>query len=220
MSQLENAGSQFQRLVTIMDTLRSPGGCPWDGEQTHESLLRYLVEEAYEVVEAIEAPAGIDRALLKEELGDVLLQVVFHSRVAEETPAEQGGFDIVQVLTALNDKLERRHPHVFGDEEAATGDDVLTRWDELKKKEKPERTGPLDGIPPHLPALALAEKTLSKASKAGLLDPEEMGAGSSFTTEEELGEHLLTLVAAAKSRGLDAERALRTATRNLIAQHS
>lgn len=216
----QSAGAEFERLVTIMDTLRSPGGCPWDGEQTHGSLLRYLIEEAYEVVEAIEAPGGIDRTLLKEELGDVLLQVVFHSRVAEETPVSQGGFSIVQVLSALNDKLERRHPHVFGSEEAATGADVLTRWDELKKKEKPERTGPLDGIPPHLPALALAEKTLSKASKAGLLDLAEVADGADAATEEELGQQLFRLVAAAKARGLDPERALRSVTRGVIARHA
>ncbi|MDO4898441.1 MAG: MazG family protein [Rothia sp. (in: high G+C Gram-positive bacteria)] len=220
MAELKDAGAQFERLVKIMDTLRSPGGCPWDGEQTHQSLLRYLIEEAYEVVEAIEAPAGVDRALLKEELGDVLLQVVFHSRVAEETSAADGGFSIVEVLTALNDKLERRHPYVFGDEEAATGEDVLARWDDLKKKEKPERTGALDGIPPHLPALALAEKTISKASKAGLLDAHEVAGGQTFADEAELGEHFFSLAAAAKAQGFDPERALRTYTREIIKKYS
>ena len=180
---MSRAGEAFERLVEIMDALRSPGGCPWDGEQTHYSLVRYLIEESYEVVEAIEAPDGVDRTLLREELGDVLLQVVFHSRIAEETPAEAGGFDVAEVVEQLNAKLVRRHPHVFGDEpdpEAAGEEPVderrlerLTRrWDAIKREEKPERSDPFDGIPPALPALALAEKTLSKAAKAGLPLPE------------------------------------------------
>lgn len=170
------AESAFADLVALMDRLRSPGGCRWDGEQTHESLVRYLIEEAYEVVEAIEAPGGVDRALLLEELGDVLLQVVFHARVAEEA---EDGFSIVDVIEALNSKMVRRHPHVFedrattdGPQAGASGDDGLEaltrRWDEIKKAEKPDRKDPFDGIPPALPALALGEKTLNKAAKAGL----------------------------------------------------
>ena len=213
------ASQEFTRLLTIMNTLRSPGGCPWDGEQTHESLVRYLIEESYEVVEAIEDTDGVNRELLKEELGDVLLQVVFHSRVAEETPTSAGGFSIADVLKGLNDKLESRHPHVFAASDSAdTAQDVETRWEELKKKEKPERTGPFDGIPPHLPALALAEKTVSKAQKNGVdleaLKPETSSA------EEKLGAELFELVQRAKAEGLDPERALRSYTRKVTASSS
>lgn len=219
-AELEPQGAQeeFARLLAIMDKLRSPGGCPWDGEQTHASLLKYLIEESYEVVEAVEAPKGIDRELLREELGDVLLQVVFHARVAAETPATAGGFTIAEVLRGLNDKLQRRHPHVFGDESAEIAD-VNARWDELKKAEKPERTGALDGIPPHLPALALAEKTASKAAKAGI-DLSSVCAKESPKTEDELGRVLFDQVVAAREAGLDAERALRSYTRDFIADNN
>lgn len=212
------AGEEFTRLLTIMDALRSPGGCPWDAEQTHESLVRYLIEEAYEVVEAIEAPGGVDRQLLKEELGDVLLQVVFHARVAEETPVSAGGFEIAQVLKGLNDKLERRHPHVFSSgDDAVTAGDVEARWEELKRKEKPERTGVFDGVPPHLPALALTEKVLSKAQKNGV-SVEDLQAGFPVeSAEERLGAELFAVVQRAKSQGLDAEKALRAYTRQLVA---
>lgn len=214
----EQARQEFSRLLTIMDTLRSPGGCPWDGKQTHESLVRYLIEESYEVVEAIEAQDGVDRSLLKEELGDVLLQVVFHSRVAEETPESAGGFSIADVLKGLNDKLVSRHPHVFSTSESdASAADVETRWEELKKKEKPERTGPFDGIPPQLPALALAEKTVSKAQKNGV-DLEDLKAEGK-TSEEALGRELFELVQKAKSQGLDPERALRAYTRGITASY-
>ncbi|MEX5256704.1 MazG nucleotide pyrophosphohydrolase domain-containing protein [Kocuria arenosa] len=218
----ERTGQRFAELVAVMDRLRSPGGCAWDGQQTHESLVRYLVEEAYEVVEAVEAEGGpaAHAGLLVEELGDVLLQVVFHSRVAQERPRDEGGFDVADVLEAITAKLIRRHPHVFG--AGATGDvegeqtleQLHSRWEDLKRAEKPERTGPFDGIPPHLPALALAEKTLARARKHDL-EPaaptaEEPGGPR---TEEELGEALFALVRSASARGLDAERALRGAAR-------
>lgn len=216
--EVTEVGKEFERLVAIMDTLRSPGGCPWDGQQTHQSLVRYLIEESYEVVEAIEAPDGVDRALLREELGDVLLQVVFHSRVAAETAVEEGGFTILEVLRGLNEKLERRHPHVFGDEPADI-EDVNARWEELKKQEKPERTSAFDGIPPHLPALALAEKVVSKAQKNGV----ELTVAPSLEkppqTEAELGQALFETVQRAKAAGLDPERALRTHARNIIEAH-
>lgn len=205
---------EFQRLVEIMDRLRGPGGCPWDAQQTHQSLVRYLIEEAYEVVEAIEAPGGTDRALLKEELGDVLLQVVFHAKVASEQPATAGGFGMLEVVRALNEKLVRRHPHVFSDAQAPDADSVSARWEELKRAEKPERTGPFDGVPPHLPALALAEKTLSKGAKASLPGPEPAQLPQEvLASEQELGDYLLALVAAARQAGLDPERALRQAVR-------
>lgn len=207
------AGKEFDRLVAIMDRLRSPGGCPWDGEQTHESLVRYLIEESYEVVEAIEDSSGVNRELLKEELGDVLLQVVFHSRVAAEVDSAEGGFTVVDVLRGLNDKLERRHPHVFAGESSDI-EDVNARWEELKKQEKPERTSAFDGIPPHLPALAYADKTVSKATKNGVELPAV--SSSSFDNEAELGQALFSLVQQAKAQGLDSERALRAFTRKFI----
>ena len=251
---MSRAGAAFERLVELMDGLRSPGGCPWDGEQTHYSLVRYLIEESYEVVEAIEAPEGVDRTLLREELGDVLLQVVFHSRIAEEAPAESGGFDVAEVVEQLNAKLVRRHPHVFGEEPdpEAAGDGpvderrlerLTRRWDAIKREEKPERSDPFDGIPPALPALALAEKTLSKAAKAGLplpeaaaeatadarasdslpaapehdISPESVVAAGREEAERLLGEELLGLAVRARSLGVDPERALRGAVRRFTA---
>lgn len=220
-------GQRFAELVAVMDRLRSPGGCDWDGRQTHESLVRYLVEEAYEVVEAVEAEGGpaANAGLLVEELGDVLLQVVFHARVAQERPPEEGGFDVDDVLEAITAKLVRRHPHVF--DPGASGDvageqtmeQLHSRWEDLKRSEKPERTGPFDGVPPHLPALALAEKTLARARKNDL-EPMTPPAGEETPgarTEEELGEALFALVRSASARGLDAERALRGAVRAYVA---
>lgn len=218
----ERTAQRFAELVAVMDRLRSPGGCAWDGQQTHESLVRYLVEEAYEVVEAIEAEGGAaaHASLLVEELGDVLLQVVFHARVAQERPRAEGGFDVADVLEAVTAKLVRRHPHVF--DPGASGDvageqtldQLHSRWEDLKKAEKPERTGPFDGIPPHLPALALAEKTLARARKHDLEPAAPHGEEASGpSTEEELGEALFALVRTASARGLDAERALRGASR-------
>ncbi len=214
----QQAAQEFARLVAVMDRLRSAGGCPWDAEQTHESLVRYLIEEAYEVIEAIEAPQGVNRNLLKEELGDVLLQVVFHARIAQETPGDER-FTVVDVIRGLNEKMERRHPHVFAGESSDI-DDVVARWDELKNLEKPERTSAFDGIPPHLPALALAEKTLSKAEKSDI----ELATSSSsisceeVSTEEEMGALLFAAVRHARSQGIDPERALRAYTRGVIAQ--
>lgn len=218
------AGQAFERLVGIMDALRSSGGCPWDAEQTHESLVRYLIEEAYEVVEVIEDPGGINRELLKEELGDVLLQVVFHARVAAEVKPDAGGFDVVAVINGLCDKLERRHPHVFDDGHSNDIADVNARWDELKKAEKPERTGPFDGIPPHLPALAYTEKALSKAGKAGislaeylpLQIAESASEDVSICPDEQWATQVFELVIQAREQGIDPERALRRLVRASI----
>ena len=131
-----------------MDRLRSPGGCPWDAEQTHESLVPYLIEEAHEAVEAIESG---DRAHMAEELGDVLLQVVFHARVAQEHP--EAPFDIDDVAGGIVEKLVRRHPHVFADVDADTAAEVAANWEQIKAAEKAGRTSVLDGIPAGLPAL-------------------------------------------------------------------
>jgi XTP/dITP diphosphohydrolase len=124
-------GSQLQRLVEVMDTLRSPGGCPWDAEQTHESLLKYLLEESYEFVDAVQSDNRVD---MREELGDVLLQVYFHARMAQEHPTDP--FSIEDVAQGIADKLIRRHPHVFEGVEVRDSQEVLENWEEIKKKEK------------------------------------------------------------------------------------
>ena len=144
--------SQLQRLVEVMNTLRSPGGCPWDAEQTHESLLKYLLEESYEFVDAVQAGNRVD---MREELGDVLLQVYFHARMAQEHPTDP--FSIEDVAQGIADKLIRRHPHVFAGVEVRDSQEVLENWEEIKKKEK-GRTSPLDGVAMSQPALPLIEK--------------------------------------------------------------
>lgn len=154
------------RAVAVMDRLRSPGGCPWDARQTHESLLPYAVEEVHELVEAVEAG---DRAGVREELGDVLLQVLFHARVAAEDPDDP--FDVADVADGLVAKLVRRHPHVFAaaDEDELDAAAVHERWERLKRAEKPTRTSALDGVPPSMGALARAQKLVAKADRAHLL---------------------------------------------------
>ena len=191
---------KLEELIATLEKLRAPGGCAWDAEQTHESLVRYLLEETYELVDAIEA--GSDAELI-EELGDVLYQVVFHSDIA----ASQGRFTLEDVAAHMNAKMIGRHPHVFGDRVAATADDVVAMWDDLKKVEKPSRTSVLDGVPQAMPSLLLADKLLGKTSVAA--------PDLSWDSEESLGADLLGIVAAAKAQGLDAERALRSALRSL-----
>jgi len=209
------AATQLDELVAVMARLRAPGGCPWDADQTHESLVQYLIEETYELIDAIETG---DRDELLEELGDVLYQVLFHADIAAHTPEE--GFDIQDVAAHMTAKMVGRHPHVFGDRAAAdarhaeTAEDVVGFWDELKKQEKPGRTSVLDGIPQGMPSLALADKLLGRAEKVGLLDLREQG-GVAVESEDELGPLLLAIVASAKTQGLDAERALRSTLRQL-----
>ena len=197
------ASSRLLELVAVMDRLRSPGGCPWDARQTHASLLRYLVEESYEVVDAVE---NGDVTELRDELGDLLLQVVFHARVAAEA-AE--GFDIEDVAGACVDKLVRRHPHVFAGEAAA--EDLQRRWDQIKATEKP-RAWVLDGIPLQLPALARADKVLGRLQRNGLDEPTAPEPGLDAET---VGTELLALVRRAHAAGVDPEAALRVATRSL-----
>ncbi|UAJ78381.1 MazG family protein [Leifsonia sp. ZF2019] len=204
------APSKLDELVAVTARLRAPGGCPWDADQTHESLVQYLVEETYELVEAIESGTRDD---LLEELGDVLYQVLFHADIAAHTPGED--FDIQDVAAQMTAKMIGRHPHVFGGGRTAeTADDVVGFWDDLKKQEKPGRTSVLDGIPQAMPSLALADKLLGRAQKVGLLDLAE-GGGVAVENEDELGALLLAIVASAKSQGLDAERALRSTLRDL-----
>ena len=198
-------GAHLLDLVAVMDRLRSPGGCPWDAKQTHESLVRYLVEEAYELVEAIE---GGDRDHLREELGDVLLQVVFHARIAGEDATDP--FDVDDIADGIVAKLVSRHPHVFGAAEARTAEHVEANWDRIKAAEK-GRTSVLDGIPPGLPALASAEKLLGRVGRAGLDVP--LPPAGSPDEPVGLGDTLLGLVAAARAAGLDAEAELRRAVR-------
>jgi len=214
---------KLDELVAVLARLRAPGGCAWDREQTHESLVRHLIEEAYELVDAIESGS---RDEVIEELGDVLYQVIFHADIAAHADRER--FDLEDVAARMTSKMIGRHPHVFGDTTAETADDVIAAWDDLKAVEKPGRTSVLDGIPPAMPSLLLAEKLLGRADRvgvavAGAADEEanfarHFGALARIDTEDDLGRALLALVATAKGRGLDAERALRGALRDLQAQ--
>lgn len=198
---------RVDELIAVLHRLRAPGGCAWDREQTHASLVRYLVEETYELVEAIESG---DDAELVEELGDVLYQVIFHSDIA----AEQGRFTLEDVADHMTKKMVGRHPHVFGSAIAETADDVMAVWDDLKKTEKPNRTSVLDGVPQGMPALALADKLLGRAAKVGV----DVYQNGTAMTEDALGDQLLAVVAAASSAGLDSERALRGSLRRLQEQ--
>lgn len=197
---------KLDELIATLELLRAPGGCAWDLEQTHESLVQYLIEESHELVDAIEAG---DDAELIEELGDVLYQVLFHADIARA----EGRFTLDDVAAHMNAKMIGRHPHVFGDATADSAAEVVELWDDLKKVEKPGRTSVLDGIPQGMPSLALADKLLGRAGKVGLVEMD--GAAIPVADEDELGGLLLAIVASAKSQGLDAERALRTTLRGL-----
>jgi len=213
-----NHMTQLDELIAVAAKLRAPGGCPWDAEQTHRSLVQYLLEETYELIDAIESG---DRDEILEELGDVLYQVIFHSDLAAHGSLGEA-FDIQAVAKLTADKMRGRHPHVFGTPEeleryaAKTGDDVMLNWDAHKQREKPERSSVLDGIPQGLPALALANKVIGKAQKIQLLD-ETAGSPLQFESEEQLGGLLLAIVQSARAAGFDSERALREATRDLMA---
>ena len=210
-------------LTDIIHTLRSPGGCPWDIIQTHKSLRRNLIEEVYEVIEAIDLK---NPELLCEELGDLLMQIVFHARIAEET----GLFSMQDVIDGITAKLIRRHPHVFGDVSVKDAGEVLLNWEEIKKQEKQDRKSVLDGIPKDLPALISAYKLQNKASKAGFdwkdvepvwekLDEEikelraAVAGDSRENTEEELGDVLFTVVNLSRFLKVDAESALLNSNR-------
>ena len=208
--------SELDELIETARILRAPGGCPWDAEQTHQSLVQYLVEETYELIDALETGTRED---VLEELGDVLYQVVFHSDLASSGSLGEP-FDIQAVAEFTKEKMRGRHPHVFGTPEelekykAKTGEDVMLNWDNHKQKEKPERASVLDGIPPALPALALANKVIGKAQKIGLLE-ETTESPLALENEEQLGALLLAIVQTAKANNLDPERALRAAVRDL-----
>ena len=208
---------EMDELIAVLEKLRAPGGCVWDRDQTHASLVQYLVEETFELVEvietrAIEGDGPGRRDELIEELGDVLYQVIFHADIA----AEAGEFTLEDVAKRMREKMVARHPHVFGDAsgrlvEVETPDDVVATWESVKAVEKAHRTSVLEGIPQGMPSLALADKTLGRAAKVGVVREAAVIPGS----EAELGEQLLAMVAAAKGAGFDAERALRGALRTL-----
>jgi XTP/dITP diphosphohydrolase len=202
----EPAGAALLDVVSVMDRLRSPGGCPWDAEQTHSSLRGYLLEEAHEAYDAI---VDEDAAAMREELGDVLLQVVFHARVAAEAAPDRR-FDVDDVAGELVAKLVRRHPHVFGDAGPRDVAAVEAGWEEIKQAEK-QRRSPTEGVSRSQPATSWGAALVRRAGRAGLGTPEP--AELSVTSPEELGERLLAVVTAAELRGWDAEDALREAVR-------
>jgi len=206
-------GSQLQRLVEVMDQLRSPGGCPWDAEQTHESLLKYLLEESYEFVDAVQSGNRVD---MREELGDVLLQVYFHARIAQDDLDDP--FTIEDVAQSIADKLIRRHPHVFSDAAAQSTAEVVQNWEAIKRLEK-GRTSALDGVAMSQPALALIEKLLYRASKFGVdvVVPEVVDLEKP-ADESAVGQALLTVIAWAHANGVDAESALRKEAMRLSQQ--
>ena len=201
-------GARLLDLVAVMDRLRSPGGCPWDARQTHASLLPYLLEESHEVMEAVETG---DRDHLREELGDLLLQVVFHARIAQED--EQAPFGIDEVAAGIVGKLVRRHPHVFAGGSATDAQQVADNWEELKAAEK-RRTGLYDGIPPTLPALARAAKMLARLARAsgGSVDRQALADAAAG---DELAAELLAVVERARDGDRDPEAALRAALTRL-----
>ena len=212
--------NEIRTLTKIMARLRSPKGCPWDRKQTHRTLRPMILEEVYELLEAIDQ--GDDQSL-REELGDVLLHIIFHAQLAKERKA----FDFRAVAKELAEKLVRRHPHVFGKERIITSSQVLKRWHQLKQEEKPTRRSSLDGVPRHLPALLRAQNLQKRAARVGFEWPnpsrgipakirEELkelsqtrGRGPAFTRE--LGDLLFTLVNLARHRKVDAESACRDA---------
>ncbi len=212
----------FRDLIDVMEKLRSPEGCPWDRKQTHESLLPYLLEETYEVIDAVKKGKDED---LREELGDLLLQIVFHSQIAKE----RGVFDIEDVVDSIVRKLINRHPHVFGDrEDIKTAEDVNREWEKLKEKEGKKKESLLDGIPESMPALERAYKLQKKAAKVGfdwegfegikekLIEElseieEELKRGDREKLEEEVGDFLFMAVNLARFLGVHPEIALRRA---------
>ena len=205
--------SELVRLREVMNKLRSPGGCPWDAEQDHASLLKYLLEESYEFIESVE---NNDRQSMQEELGDLLLQVYFHSRMAEEDAKQP--FDIEDVAKSVTDKLIRRHPHVFGGQPVGTSEDVLENWEKQKAAEK-GRTSAIDCVPLAQPALSLATKVIYRLNKLNYDLPISKPISlASEIDQDQFGQILLGLITQAVESGLDPEAALRSATKALITQ--
>ncbi|MGN8024990.1 MazG family protein [Microbacterium sp. 22242] len=221
---LRSAADPLRTAAEVMRQVRER--CVWSQAMTHRELVPYLVEESYELIDAVERD---DRAELREELGDLLWQVLFHAAIAAQDPDDP--FDIDDVARTLAEKMTRRHPHVFGDAVARTPEEVLVHWNAAKAAEKRARRSVLDGIPHAMPALALAQKVLGRAAKAGIAPvpepvsapgpapvPEPVEGTSAPASEAELGDALLALVATARAHGWDAERALRERIRVLEAE--
>lgn len=201
----------LERLIATMARLRGAEGCEWDREQTHESLVRYLIEETFELVDAIESG---DREEMREELGDVLYQILFHADIAGSHPERP--FSIDDVARYTDEKMRRRHPHVFADTEVSGVDEIKANWQKLKSEEKAHRDSVLDGVPRSLAGIARARDVLDKASQVGV----ELSASApeSPSSESELGSSLLGIIDAARRAGLDPDRALRLAL-NRFEQH-
>lgn len=190
---------EFEKLLEVAHILNSPGGCPWDLEQTFSSLQTYVLEEAHEVLEAVDD--GVDEAII-EELGDLLYTVIFYSKVAER----ENRFTLADILDAVREKLVRRHPHVFGDA-ANDMETIKSNWEKIKQEEKKERKSPLDGIPKTLPLLLRAQKVLKRMKKHEV----ERIHKTPISLEEELGEKMLDLISSATDQDIDMESALRRA---------
>ncbi|MEO7414339.1 MAG: MazG family protein [Opitutaceae bacterium] len=211
--------SAIEELRKTIARLRAPDGCPWDQEQTHESLVRCLIDEVSELIETIDRR---DFSHMREELGDVLIQVVFHAQLAEEA----GLFDLESVAREVNEKLIRRHPHVFGEGKLHTSDQVLVQWEQIKAQEKksgtaPSAAGVFKPMPPRLPALMFAEATWKQIEKKnlpvdGIVDAGRIAEIGRQLDEETLGRRLFELAAAARVRGLDPEGALRLHTAKVM----
>ena len=212
-----DGGARLLDLIRVMSRLRGPGGCPWDAEQTHQTLARHLLEEAHELLQAIDAD---DDDAIRDELGDLLLQVVFHAQMA----ADEGRWDVDDVAEGLTKKLIYRHPHVFGEVDVSGADEVLVNWEKLKAAEKGARTGVEDDIPASLPSLARAAKVQRRAAGWGFEwrtmdgalealgeEVDELGeaAADPREAEAEIGDVLFATVAVARKAGVDAESALR-----------
>jgi XTP/dITP diphosphohydrolase len=194
-----------------MDRLRSPGGCPWDAEQTHQSLIKYLLEESYEFIDAIETD---DREGMREELGDVLLQVYFHSRMAQDHPTDP--FSIEDVARGIADKLISRHPHVFENLKVSGTDEIIENWEAIKAREK-GRTSAIDGIAMSQPALPLVSKILYRAEKYKVEVEIPAFTSTEAATDDSVGEALASVIAWAHTNGIDPENALRAQARKMIA---
>jgi len=227
---MDDPGTVFCELVEVMARLRSPEGCPWDLEQTHETLKPFLLEEAYEVLEAMEGPPDH----FSEELGDLLLQIVFHAQLAQE----DGRFDIAAVVAGIRDKMIRRHPHVFGDQNANSAKAVMTHWEQHKREERRTKhpdASVLDGVPKALPSLLQAWRLTEKASRVGFDWPDVGGVraklteeteeldraiadGDAAAVEHELGDLLFTIVNLGRFLNLNPEEALRKTNERFTAR--
>ena len=199
--------SPVEQLVQVMDQLRSPGGCPWDAEQTHESLARYLLEETYEALEAMDQG---DLGSLREELGDLLLQVVFHARIAQESDPT---FSLDAIAQGVVDKLVRRHPHVFTDLVVTSNEELETNWAKIKEEEK-QRESVTDGVPQAMPALQLATQLIYRARKSGVVAGDSQVKDSlrdviGEVNQEQIAALLVATVELAREADIDAESVLR-----------